>query len=590
VKPLEDFEVMSPSPVKFKKSPKTMTSPTLESVVDIVGQELMRLEAERILKVESRIKHHQKRRSLEAEDIRQRSLRGMKTQLAIIEAEMVLCEKKEKEAEANCVSKTDEEFLKQEIEARKSREAHLEAEIQKAKKSEAAKKERTQQLQNIVIQHISTVNQLLETVSAVVPPDNIEASLQPYGLNLASVQTFLQGAAQKQDNLDKTVQVLDLLAQSFTKLIHEAATLQQEEQEQEEQQHQLELQLEQENARLAASEAAAAKQPPPVQPSITNEAEIPKGPGISASSGEILQRLREFRNAYIKEISQIDISKEFKFACQKAVTTPLNALSDVSAEHLKDKMNKLVALCQGQPVQASEKTQFQATTVHEMRYAKNLLAKKLVSHGQEVVASKPKNAFAAASIVVALWSQHPDFGQVFLAYLFEACPYLAPNYPQKTSEMSEAEYFTTLGYSISNGVIEDKTMFLKRMTGMTRLYAAVTVSRLPANEAVSKDHPHGLGNIWRLLAATLNLEPLNDISATLLYDILSVTGAFMYDKYGPMFGKLLSCLVNTFFGKIQSVTEEGCGGPLARLELFLKKAITSQTIERPDGLLRADFI
>ena len=84
--------------------------------------------------------------------------------------------------------------------------------------------------------------------------------------------------------------------------------------------------------------------------------------------------------------------------------------------------------------------------------------------------------------------------------------------------------------------------------------------------------------------------PLNDITATVLYDVLSVTGAFMFEKYGAMFGKLLSVLATDYFQKITAVTEEGCGGPLARLELFLQKAIASQTIERPEGLLRADFL
>ena len=65
--------------------------------------------------------------------------------------------------------------------------------------------------------------------------------------------------------------------------------------------------------------------------------------------------------------------------------------------------------------------------------------------------------------------------------------------------LSDAEYFKELGYYISEGIIEDKTMFLKRMTGLTRLYAAITITRLPGQDATSKDHPHGLGNLWRLV-------------------------------------------------------------------------------------------
>ena len=73
---------------------------------------------------------------------------------------------------------------------------------------------------------------------------------------------------------------------------------------------------------------------------------------------------------------------------------------------------------------------FQASNEAELVYTKNLLAKKFVSHGEEVVNSKPKNAFIAASMVVALWSQHADFGQLFMAYLLDSCPYLIPKYHQ----------------------------------------------------------------------------------------------------------------------------------------------------------------
>ena len=154
----------------------------------------------------------------------------------------------------------------------------------------------------------------------------------------------------------------------------------------------------------------------------------------------------------------------------------------------------------------------------------------------------------------------------------------------------DAEYFKELGYYISEGIIEDKTMFLKRMTGLTRLYAAITISRLPGQEALNKDHPHGLGNLWRLIASTLNTGPLNDITATILYDLLSVGGSTLFIKYGPMFAKLLNVLVSNYFGKIEAVTEEVCGGPVTRLKLFLEKAISTGAIDRPDGILRADFL
>ena len=59
-----------------------------------------------------------------------------------------------------------------------------------------------------------------------------------------------------------------------------------------------------------------------------------------------------------------------------------------------------------------------------------------------MVGSKPKNAFIAGSMVVALWAQHADFGQVFYAYLLDACPYLIPKYHQRPSNATGLYDFT----------------------------------------------------------------------------------------------------------------------------------------------------
>lgn len=38
----------------------------------------------------------------------------------------------------------------------------------------------------------------------------------------------------------------------------------------------------------------------------------------------------------------------------------------------------------------------------------------------------------------------------------------------------------------------------------------------------SQVHPHGLNHGWRWLAQILNMEPLSDVTATLLFDFLEV--------------------------------------------------------------------
>jgi len=93
------------------------------------------------------------------------------------------------------------------------------------------------------------------------------------------------------------------------------------------------------------------------------------------------------------------------------------------------------------------------------------------------------------SLIVTIWSKNPDFGQVLLAYLYEACPFLAPKNPQRLPNDSDAEYFRKLGFKIFDGTIEDNTMYLKRLSGLTRMYAAITISRLPGNEFLGFKRP-----------------------------------------------------------------------------------------------------
>lgn len=43
----------------------------------------------------------------------------------------------------------------------------------------------------------------------------------------------------------------------------------------------------------------------------------------------------------------------------------------------------------------------------------------------------------------------------------------------------------------------------------------------------SQIHPHGLNHGWRWLAQILNMEPLSDVTATLLFDFLEVRNAVL---------------------------------------------------------------
>lgn len=65
--------------------------------------------------------------------------------------------------------------------------------------------------------------------------------------------------------------------------------------------------------------------------------------------------------------------------------------------------------------------------------------------------------------------------------------------------------FRSLGYIYSeDGQVEKQDKFLKRMSGIMRLYAAVLISRLP-RDRLNRPHPHDLGQGWQWLTSLLNL-------------------------------------------------------------------------------------
>lgn len=67
------------------------------------------------------------------------------------------------------------------------------------------------------------------------------------------------------------------------------------------------------------------------------------------------------------------------------------------------------------------------------------------------------------------------------------------------------------------------------------------------------EHPHGLENGWTWFSAFINLEPLPEISATLLLEFLQVCGNDMWQIYKKQFTKLLIALQQVYMPKLDKV-------------------------------------
>lgn len=305
-------------------------------------------------------------------------------------------------------------------------------------------------------------------------------------------------------------------------------------------------------------------------------------------------KLNKFLEDYEQSLEVLvndDRMKKFRFDCQKAVNVPVNAISPLNGMHLEDKFHRLSRLLQGQTVSAGN-GQISASS-HELgvKFCTNLLAKKFVRQGEHTVSSKPEAAFAIAAVIVALWINFPDFGKLLLAHFQRTCPYLIPAFMPQVEGQSNEDYYRMLGYLyLDDGKVEPQDKFLKRMSGVMRLYAAILITPLRrVHLSLSKTHPIGLQESWRWLAASLNLEPRPDISATLMFDFLEITGSAMYQNYGRQFRKILLLLCKEYFPRIEKVTPEGCGGPVCRLKAFLERILKEGRIPPPDGALPYNF-
>nr|CAD7396158.1 unnamed protein product [Timema poppensis] len=316
-----------------------------------------------------------------------------------------------------------------------------------------------------------------------------------------------------------------------------------------------------------------------------------------------LQQYRQQFESSYSELMNDEGFKKFRFECQKAVNVPVNAISHVSSAHMTDKYIKLSRLISGQPVEVGGSTISASRHPQGVAFCKNLLAKKFVAQGELTVSSKPEAAFAIAAILVSLWVQFPDFGQLVLAHFHRECPYLVPIFMPQVENQSNQDFYKSLGYRYSEqGEVEKQPKFLKRMSGVMRLYTAIMVTRLRRQDQ-NKPHPHGLKQAWRWLVCMLNLgigkaeleevnphlrggrvenhlgkstpvhptkirtsispssvvelnttsalanyateaEPKPDICATLILDFLEVSGYMMFATYGKEFQKLLHIILS----------------------------------------------
>ncbi|XP_060107185.1 mRNA export factor GLE1 [Heteronotia binoei] len=286
--------------------------------------------------------------------------------------------------------------------------------------------------------------------------------------------------------------------------------------------------------------------------------------------------------------SQDSQVKRIRMDLQKAVTIPVSQISTRAGSQLREIFDKINNLLSGKSVHSGGSNISVTQHPQGLGFVYFKLAEKFVKQGEEEVASHHEAAFPIAAVASGIWELHPKVGDLILAHLHKKCPYAVPFYPALKDGTPLEEYQKMLGYQVKDSKVEPQDNFLKRMSGMIRLYAAILQLRWPYGNSQGS-HPHGLNHAWHCLAQILNMEPLADVTATILFDFLEVCGNALMKQYQVQFWKMMLLIREEYFPRIEAITSVGEMGSLMRFKQFLEKCLQRKEIPLPKGYLPPSF-
>lgn len=471
-----------------------------------------------------------------------------------------------------------------EAEQQRLREAELERQRQ------AEGRERLRNL-NTIQEEILQLNQLLDpsTQTKTDVPLASLSSLSTRGNQLCSqvsevVRKTAEGEFPSMEDMTVAERALHEM-RALIRLMQEEVAKAQEKKKQKEQEEehkkQVELQAQQEAQKKAAQVAKEKAQRKGLQNSA-EDSTMKWYKDLQESAAQCAQSFEQLNSS--KDVQ----TKKLKLELQKAATIPVSQISSNSGSQLREIFDKIDKLLSGRAVVSGGKHVSTSQHPQGLDFVSYKLAEKFVKQGEEEVASHHEAAFPIAVVASGIWELHPRVGEFFLAHLHKKCPYAVPHYPPMKEGTPVEEYQRILGYRVDDSGVEGQDSFLKRMSGMIRLYAAIIQLRWPYGSKQGPA-PHGLNHGWRWLAQMLNMEPLADITATLLFDFLEVCGNALMKQYQGQFWKLILLLKEEYFPRIEAVTSTGEMGSVIRLKQFLETSLQSRQISPPKGQLSSMF-
>ncbi|KAH8370769.1 hypothetical protein KR093_004909, partial [Drosophila rubida] len=456
-------------------------------------------------------------------------------------------------------------------------------------------------------QELRELAQQFDQLVGKITNDNSEAlelnsilTAEQFCQNLEKLEVKLhqQLTEQEQQQLIKAKQQAEEKEKQRLLQLEQQRLKKQEEEQQQEQKKQQELE-----ALLKANAADAASKPQEAQQPVVTT--TPSAPATAAAaptapSGISTSYVHPTRLAFYNEInalyqSKVDAVKplqtdeawkKYRTNCQRTINVPLNAITASSPQHLTTNFEKLYNFFAGQPVRTMDGSNI---TINDHPLARDycilLMAKRFVSQTDTAISSNPQAAFPFASVINTFWKLLPDFGKIFLAYMYKESPYLVPYVIPQQADQTPEQYLKTMGYRLSDSnELEKPDMFLKRQTGIARLYAAVIIT--PSRKVDGPSQCFGLEEAWRWLTHIMFVKPLPDICATMIMEMLQTLGFELWRAYGQNFLKLLVYIQTVYIPQLAAYDE---GGPKTRLEMLLSKFLRERQIAQAVGVLPPGF-
>ncbi|XP_037061525.1 nucleoporin GLE1-like [Peromyscus leucopus] len=411
---------------------------------------------------------------------------------------------------------------------------------------------------------------------------------QLYSLISGIIRTTLESGYPTAENQAEAERTLQEMRDPLSNLEQEITRAYEVKKQQDEEEAQVKLQESQ------VQQGPGAPTQPPVPspgPAGTQNEDLPVK--VQDSTMQWYQQLQDASAKCVLAFEGLTSSKDsqaqkIKMDLQKAATIPVSQISTIAGSKLKEVFEKIHSLLSGKPVESGGRSVSVTLNPQGLDFVQYKLAEKFVKQGEEEVASHHEAAFPIAVVASGIWELHPKVGDLILAHLHKKCPYSVPFYPAFKEGMALEDYQRMLGYQVADSKVEQQDHFLKRMSGMIRLYAAIIQLQWPYGKR-QEAHPHGLNHGWRWLAQILNMEPLPDVTATLLFDFLEVCGNALMKQYQVQFWKMILLIKEDYLPRIEAITSSGQMGSFIRLKQFLEKCLQRREIPVPKGFLTSSF-